>query len=292
MSRSFLFVPADSERKLAKAASAGADALIIDLEDSVASAARPAARQRAVEFLQTDRPAETWVRINPLHSADAGKDLQQIMPGAPFGIVLPKPTGAQAAIELGKMLDVLEKDNCLAQGSTRILPIATETPAAIFHLHEYAGATERLAGITWGAEDLSAAVGASSIRDADGRWLPPYELARTLCLFAASAAGVAAIDTVFTDFRKLDALAEYAAQSRRDGFAGMLAIHPDQVAVINEAFVPTAAELQRARQIVALFEESPGSGALSIDGEMIDRPHFEQARKILEHATRPKHTRQ
>ena len=288
MSRSFLFVPADSGRKLEKAGTCGADALILDLEDSIADSARPRARELAAEFLQQKREADIWVRINPLDSADALEDLKAVMPAAPDGIVLPKPRGAGDTNQLAKLLDVLEQESDLEQGATVILPVATERPAALFSMDEYAESTARLAGLTWGAEDLSTAVGASTNRDESGNWLPPYQLARSLCLFAAAAAGVPAIDTVYTDFRDTDGLAESAAAARRDGFEGMLAIHPDQVAIINRAFVPTSAETERAQRIVELFAANPDVGTLGMDGEMIDRPHWLQAKRILETASRLK----
>lgn len=286
MSRSFLFVPADSERKLEKATVAGADALILDLEDSVMPESRPAARKLAAEFLREDRGPETWVRINPLDSPDIVSDLEAVVPAAPFGVVLPKPAGTGDAQRLSAMLDRIEAQQGIESGNTRILPIVTERPAALFRLQGYARSTPRLAGLTWGAEDLSAALGAARSRDEDGRWLPPYELARSLCLIAASAAELPAIDTVYTDFKDLEGLASYAAQARCDGFAGMLAIHPAQVPVINEAFLPGDHELQRAQKIVDLFAANPGAGALGLDGEMIDRPHLIQARKILDMAGR------
>ena len=288
MSRSFLFVPADSERKLEKAGASGADALILDLEDSVAAAARPEARALVAEFLKKECDAEIWVRINPLDSADALEDLQAVMPAAPGGIVLPKPRSAGDANQLAKLLDVLEQGCNLEPGQTAILPIATERPAALFRMDDYADATPRLAGLTWGAEDLSHAVGASTNRDAEGNWLPPYQLARSLCLFAAAAAGVPAIDTVYTDYKDADGLATFAAAARRDGFEGMLAIHPGQVEVINNAFVPTSDETERARCIVELFAANPDAGTLGMDGEMIDRPHWLQAKRILETASRLK----
>ena len=284
MNRSYLFVPADSERKLGKAADVGADALILDLEDSVAAAARPAARDLARDYL--DGKENVWVRINPIDSADAERDLAGIMPAAPAGIVLPKPRGAQDVQELASKLDELEKQHGIEAGKTEILSICTERPEAIFSLAGYAGASPRLSAMSWGAEDLSAAVGASTSRATDGSWLPPYELARSLCLFAATAAEVAPIDTVYTDYRNAEGLANYAANARRDGFTGMLAIHPAQVDVINRAFVPTAAELEHAERIVALFDENPGAGALGLDGEMIDRPHLVQAQRILQLAKR------
>jgi citrate lyase subunit beta/citryl-CoA lyase len=288
VSRSFLFVPASSERKLAKAGNSDADALILDLEDSVAADARPAARQIASKYLRSGDLKELWVRINPLDTRDALLDLDAVMPGAPFGIVLPKPESAKDANQLAKLLDGLEQEHGLPPGQTKILPIATERPAAIFHMHDYAAATPRLAGLTWGAEDLSAAVGASRSRDANGHWLAPYELARSLCLFAAAAASVPAVDTVFTDYKDLEGLAQYAARARRDGFEGLLAIHPDQVAVINAAFEPSSDEVERAKRIVELFANNPQAGALGMDGEMIDRPHWIQAKRILETAARLK----
>jgi citrate lyase subunit beta/citryl-CoA lyase len=288
VSRSFLFVPADSERKLEKASACDADALIVDLEDSVTAAARPRARELAAAFLKEQRAAGIWVRINPLDSADALEDLQAVVPAAPVGIVLPKPRGASDAVKLAKLLDVLEQESDLDPGQTLILPLATERPAALFRLDEYADSTARLAGLTWGAEDLSAALGASTNRDQSGDWLPPYQLARSLCLFAAAAAGLPAIDTVYTDFRDAGGLARFAAAARRDGFEGMLAIHPDQVAIINKAFVPTSAETERAQRIVELFAANPGAGTLGMDGEMIDRPHWLQAKRILETASRLK----
>lgn len=282
--RSFLFVPADSERKLARAQDSDADALIIDLEDSVAADARARARELAKEFLRQGCDAEVWVRINPLDSEDALADLRAVVCAAPAGIVLPKPRSATDAIELGKLLVDLEQEYDVTPGGIGILPIATERPAALFRMHEYAAGVPRLAAISWGAEDLSAAIGASSCRDVDGRWLPPYELARSLCLFAAAASGLPAVDTVYTNYKDSGGLADFASLSRRDGFSGMLAIHPDQVSIINEAFRPSAAEIERAQRIVNLFAEHQGSGTLGMDGEMLDRPHLLQARRILKSA--------
>ena len=279
MIRSFLFVPGDSERKLEKAARSGADALIVDLEDSVTAESRPAARKIARDFIQ-DRTA-TWVRINPVDSGDALADLQAVMPAAPDGIVLPKPRSADDALRLATKLDELEDTCGIAAGRTRILPICTERPRALFSLESYVGATPRLAGLSWGAEDLSAAVGAKANRGASGLWLPPYEMARSMCLFAAAAAEVPAIDTVYTDFRDYQGLERYASSAARDGFSGMLAIHPAQIETINAAFSPSEAEIERARRIVELFEQNPGAGVLGLDGEMVDRPHFVQARRII-----------
>ncbi|MDX1508730.1 MAG: CoA ester lyase [Woeseiaceae bacterium] len=278
MIRSFLFVPADSERKMQKAFVSGADALIFDLEDSVAADARADARQLARENINEN----VWVRINPLDTEDADLDLDAVMPAGPAGIVLPKPENAGDAIDLAFRLDELERSHKLDAGRTRILPLCTERPAALFSLGGYAGATERLAGLSWGAEDLSTTLGATANRDDNGNWLPPYELARSLCLVAAAAADVPAIDTVFTDFRDSDGLRRYASNARRDGFSGMLAIHPAQIGVINDAFCPSAAEIERAQRIIELFENNPGAGTLGLDGEMIDRPHLLQARRVVE----------
>ena len=284
MNRSYLFVPADSERKLSRAADAGADAVILDLEDSVAAASRPTARDLARNYVEGKE--NVWVRINPIDSADAELDLGGVMPAVPAGIVLPKPRGAEDLLLLASKLDDLEKQHGIEAGTTEILSICTERPEALFTLGSYAGASSRLRALSWGAEDLSAAVGASANRADDGNWLPPYELARSLCLFAAAAAEVAAIDTVYTDYRNDEGLADYAENARRDGFTGMLAIHPAQVDIINRAFVPTTAELERAERIVALFDENPGAGALGLDGEMIDRPHLVQAQRVLRLAKR------
>ena len=287
MIRSFLFVPADSERKMQKAASVGADALILDLEDSVAADARPDARVMAREYLEGKD--NVWVRINPIDTDDAKADLAGVMPSAPAGIVLPKPRSAAAAIELDKILTEQESIHGIDVGKTQILPLCTEHPEALFTLNSYIGATPRLAGLSWGAEDLSAAVGASTNRDEAGNWLPTYEMARSFCLLAAAASEVAAFDTVFTDFKNDEGLRRYASNARRDGFSGMLAIHPAQVDSINAAFVPTAEELQHAARIVDLFEANPGAGTIGMDGKMIDRPHLVQAKRLLEMA-RHRHT--
>jgi len=284
MNRSYLFVPADSERKMSKASQSGADALILDLEDSVVPDARPDARRLSREF--ASGKADVWIRINPIGSADAMADLEAVMPSAPTGIMLPKARSAADARTLADALDTLERANEIEVGTTQILPLCSERPEALFTLDSYIDATPRLSGLTWGAEDLSAAVGATENRDEDGNWLAPYALARSLCLFAAAASEVAAIDTVYTDYRNSGGLAIYAANSRRDGFSGMLAIHPDQVDVINRAFVPTAAELERAQRIVELFDANPGAGTLGMGGEMVDRPHLVKAQRLLQLAIR------
>jgi citrate lyase subunit beta/citryl-CoA lyase len=257
-----------------KALGSGADALILDLEDAVAPVAKPDARRAVHDFLAAHAEANLWVRINPLDGDEAERDLEAVLSGRPNGIVLPKADGGASVAELARRLT--ERGNATAQ----ILAIATETPAAIFGLGSYGGA-RRLAGLTWGAEDLPAAIGASTSREDDGSFTAPYEIARALCLFGAAAAGVAPIETVYPAFRDLDGLAAYAARARRDGFTGMMAIHPAQVPVINAAFTPSEAEILHARAVVAAFEASPGAGALSLDGRMIDRPHLVQAQRIL-----------
>jgi citrate lyase subunit beta / citryl-CoA lyase len=277
--RSLLFVPGDRPDRMEKALQSGADALILDLEDSVAPAAKPEARRAVAQFLDANSTRRLWVRINPLDGPEADKDLAAILASHPDGIVLPKAEGGASVTELARRLT--ERGNV----SSQILAIATETPAAIFQLGSYGGA-KRLAGLTWGAEDLPAAVGAATSRESDGRFTPPYELARSLCLFGAAAAGVAPIETVYPAFRDLDGLAAYAARARRDGFTGMMAIHPDQVAVINAAFTPNEEEIAHARAVVAAFEANPDVGALSLDGKMIDRPHLIQAQRTLAAAGR------
>ena len=278
--RSLLFVPGDRPDRMEKALRAGADALILDLEDAVAPAVKPEARRHVAEFLNANSSAKLWVRINPLDSEESDKDLSAVLSSHPDGIVLPKAEGGASVTELTRRLT--ERGNATAQ----ILAIATETPAAMFQLGSYGG-TKRLVGLTWGAEDLPAAVGAATSREPDGRFAPPYELARSLCLFGAAAAGVAPIETVYPAFRDLDGLAAYASRGRRDGFTGMMAIHPDQVPVINAAFTPSESEVAHARAVIAAFDANPGAGALSLDGRMIDRPHLVQAQRTVAAAAGP-----
>ena len=267
--RSLLFVPGDRPERMAKAARCGADALILDLEDSVAPGAKPAARAAVAGFLRETRTLPLIVRVNPLESGLVDDDLAAVLPAGPDALMLPKAEGAASVAALA------------ARAGLPILPVATETPAAIFQLGSYASVAQHLAGLTWGAEDLPAAIGASTAREADGGYTAPYQLARSLTLFGAHAAGVAAIETVFPDFRDLDALAAYAARGRRDGFTGMMAIHPAQVPVINAAFTPSEAERAAAQAIVDLFAANPGAGALQLDGRMVDAPHLKQARRTL-----------
>jgi citrate lyase subunit beta/citryl-CoA lyase len=276
--RSLLFVPGDRPDRMEKALATGADALILDLEDAVAPAARPQARAAIADFLgRADRAVKLFVRVNPLDGSDTDADLDAIADARPDGIVFPKAEGEASVEELVRRMT--------ARGlAVPILPIASETPAAVFQLGSYGAVTERLAGITWGAEDLPAAIGAATSREADGRYTPPYELARSLTLFGAHAAQVPAIETVFPAFRDLDGLAAYAARAARDGFTGMMAIHPTQVAVINHAFTPSAEAIAHARAVVEAFAANPGAGALQLDGKMIDAPHLKQARRLLARA--------
>lgn len=276
--RSLLFVPGDRPERMDKALATAADALILDLEDSIAPSAKPLARQSVAAFLARPRTKPLFVRINPLDGPLAEDDLAAIRGTPPDGIMLPKAEGGAMVARLSARLDGH------FPVSTMILPIATETASALFQLGTYAGATPRLAGLTWGAEDLSAAIGAATAREADGAYAAPYQLARSLALFAAHAASVAAIETVFPDFRDTAGLSAYAARGARDGFTGMMAIHPSQVAPINAAFSPSAEALAHARRVVAAFADNPGAGALSLDGSMIDAPHLKQAQLLLARA--------
>jgi citrate lyase subunit beta/citryl-CoA lyase len=302
--RSLLFVPGDSEKKLARALDAGADALILDLEVAVASSRKAAARGLVTEFLAAhgaphgseqsredggvERPstrrktAALWVRINAPSSPLIGEDLAAVVAARPRGLVVPKVRAAELGTIIAA-LDELERRHGLDIGATWLLPIATETPASLFSMGEYSATSPRLAGLTWGAEDLSAALGAATAVDEDGNWLPVYQLARSLCLLAARAAGVAAIDTVHTRFRDADGLRRQARDARRDGFSGKLAIHPDQIEIIHEAFAPSALEIDGARRVVKAFEGA-SDGVVALDGRMLDEPHLQHARRVLARA--------
>lgn len=293
IARSFLFAPADSPAKMEKARGSGADAIILDIEDSVAIARKPEARLAAAEFLRTHKGAagpELWVRINPLSGPFADDDLAAIAPAAPFGVVLPKPNSPADANELSARLASHEHAAGLAVGSIAVLPIATETPRSVFTLGAYADAPrstlDRIAGLTWGAEDLSAAIGAVTARDEAGELTDPYRIARALCLIAAAAAETPAVETVFPDFRNLEGLERYVARGRRDGFQSMMAIHPSQVDVINRGFTPSESEIAFARKVVDLFAANPDAATLALDGKMLDLPHLMQARRTLERAKR------
>jgi citrate lyase subunit beta/citryl-CoA lyase len=279
--RSFLFVPADSERKLARGLDSGADALILDLEDSVAAANRPTARKLAREFLDAHGSDKVtrYVRINPLASGLALDDLAATVAGRPDGILLPKCVPEDVRT-LDHYLSAFEAAAGNPVGTTRIVAIATETAQAVFALGGYAGASPRLEAITWGAEDLSACIGGTN-RTRDGAYDGPYQLARSLCLLAASAAGVAALDTIYTDFRDPDGLKAEAVAAKRSGFTGKMAIHPAQLATINGVFTTSAEDRHWAERVIAAFAANPDSGTLALEGKMIDKPHLVLARRLL-----------
>ena len=285
--RSLLFIPGDSDKKLAKVADCGADAVILDLEDAVAPANKLAAREKVADFLREfDRTAEVapelWVRINPLDSGLAESDLAAIIPARPDGVVQPKPDGPEDIAKVSSLLDHMELAHGVPPGSIGIIPVATETAIAPFRLGEYAAAgLTRLRGITWGAEDLAAALGATGNRGPDGEWLFTYRLVRSLTLMAAHAAGVPAIETLHADFRDEAGLLASSRQARAEGFSGRLAIHPAQVGSINEGFTPSAEEVAFARRVVAAFEAEPNAGTVGIDGKMFDIPHLKSARRTL-----------
>ena len=276
--RSLLFVPGDRPERFAKAAASGADAIILDLEDSVSPANKEAARAAVADYLAGEREVITLVRVNPLDGHMTAADVAAIAAARPDAIMLPKAEGAPAIAQLDT---ILRSESAAVASLPPILPIATETPAAIFTLGSYREVGARLIGLTWGAEDLPAAIGAATSREADGDYTDPYRVARALTLFAAHGAGVAAIDTVFPAISDADGLAAYAARARRDGFTGMMAIHPAQVAPINAAFTPSAEEVARAQAIVDAFAANPGAGVLQLGGKMVDAPHLKQARHIL-----------
>jgi citrate lyase subunit beta/citryl-CoA lyase len=271
--RSLLFVPGDRPERFDKALACGVDALILDLEDSVSARNKPLDRDAVHDFVARRATDATLViRINPLTTSACEDDLVALGNINPFAIMLPKSEGAASVRQLAGRLS----------SAVPILPIATETPAAIFEIGSYRDVASHLFGLTWGAEDLPATIGAATAREADGRYTAPYELARSLVLFGAHAAAVPAIETVYPDFRDLDGLAAYAARARRDGFSGMMAIHPSQVEPINHAFTPDAAEIAWAEKVVAAFAISPDTGVIQIDGRMLDLPHLKLAKRILE----------
>ncbi len=286
--RSLLFVPADGGSKLDKALASGADAVIVDLEDSIAPERKSAARESAADFLKSIAPAANRprliVRVNGLQTGLIDADLDAIVPARPDAIMLPKADGGASVIHADAKLAVREAIAGLAPGGIKIVAIATETAAAMFLAGSYRGASTRLSGLTWGAEDLSAELGAEANRDADGRFLDPYRLARTLCLVGATAAEVPAFDTVTVDFRNATALRREAEEAKRDGFRGKMAIHPAQVPILNEVFTPSADALARARAIIAAFDANPGKGTVAVEGVMHDRPHLARARQVLAQA--------
>ncbi|HEV2957962.1 MAG TPA: CoA ester lyase [Xanthobacteraceae bacterium] len=286
--RSLLFIPGDSPRKLAKGLESGADALILDLEDSVAAGRKAEARATSLAFLKDAGSAEKrprlLVRVNGLDTGLTDADLDAVVAGRPDAILLPKAEGGPSVMHLDAKLAAREALAGLPDGAVGILAIATETAAALFAAGTYAGASPRLSALTWGAEDLSADIGAETNRDEDGGFTGPFRLARSLCVAAAAAAKVAALDTVFVDFRNADGLRREAEEARRDGFVGKLAIHPGQVATINEVFTPSPAQIAKAEAVLAAFAAAPGVGVVGIDGVMYDRPHLERAKRLLARA--------
>jgi citrate lyase subunit beta/citryl-CoA lyase len=288
VTRSLLFVPGDSPRKLDRALGSGADALIVDLEDSVAQDGKAAARETTAAFLAVAGRASggprLMVRINALATGLAEADLDAVMPHAPAAIVLPKTEGGADVAALGAAMAERERAAGLAVGGMRVIAIATETARGVFGLGTLAEAGPRLAGVAWGGEDLSADIGAEANRSVSGAYTEPYRLARALTLLAAAAAEADAIDAVHTAYRDIDALAAECAEARRDGFAAKMAIHPAQVPVINAAFTPSPAALDWAHAVTEAFAASPGAGVVGVGGEMIDRPHLRRAERLLRRA--------
>jgi citrate lyase subunit beta / citryl-CoA lyase len=289
MYRSMLFVPGDSEKKIAKSQEVSPDAIILDLEDAVAPSNKPKAREMVREYLRSTigkRKAALWVRVNPITTAESLQDLAAVMEGRPDGIFQPKTRSARDVLELAHYLDALEVHHGIERGRTRIIPVATEVPDAVFALGDFAIAGPRLGAMTWGAEDLSSAIGAITNKDDSGEWSQPYQLVRSLCLFAASAAGVPSLDTLYADFKNEQGLIAASRRARRDGFSGKIAIHPAQCDPINAAFTPSADEIAHAQRIIDLFAANPGVGTLSLDGMMLDMPHLVQARKVIAMSSR------
>jgi citrate lyase subunit beta/citryl-CoA lyase len=281
--RSLLFVPGDSERKFAKAAGIGADVLILDLEDSVAPPQKDVARAHVAGLLD-DTSARDWaffVRVNALDTGLTLEDMAAVVKPGLDGLLIPKADGAADIVRIGHYLDALEAKARMEIGSVKITVVSTETPTAMFNLGSYAPAHSRLVGLTWGAEDLGAAIGATGNKEADGAWTFPFKVARAQCLFAAAAAGVAPLDTLYADFRDPEGLERSCREARRDGFIGRIAIHPDQIETINRCFSPSEAEIAEAQKIVDAFAAHPGSGTLGIDGKMYDIPHLKAAQKTL-----------
>ena len=281
--RSLLFVPGDSERKFAKAKTVGADALIFDLEDSVAPPQKAAARQMAAAWLD-DAASREWaafVRVNALDTGLTLDDLAAVVKPGLDALLIPKANGADDVSRFGYYLDALETKAGIPLGTVKIAVVATETAKAMFALGAYAPPHPRLVALTWGAEDLAAAVGATDNKELDGAWTFPFQIARAQCLFGATAAEVLPLDTLYADFRDAEGLERECRRSRRDGFLGRIAIHPDQVATINRCYAPTEAEIAHARRIVVAFADNPSAGTLGIDGKMVDIPHLKAAQKTL-----------
>jgi citrate lyase subunit beta/citryl-CoA lyase len=281
--RSLLFVPGDSDRKFAKGREAGADVLILDLEDAVAPAMKDAARDLVASWLGAadEIAAKLFVRVNPLDTGLTQADLAAVVRSGLAGVLVPKANGAQDIATIAALIDPLEAAAGMVPGSVRIMVVATETPLAMFNLGSYTPPHPRLIGLTWGAEDLAAAIGATVNKEADGSWTEPYRIARALCLFASASAGVTPVDTLYADFRDTAGLEADCRRARRDGFLGRIAIHPDQVETINRCFSPSSEDVAEARKIVAAFSAQPELGTIGIDGKMYDIPHLKAAQKTL-----------
>ncbi|NDA47175.1 MAG: CoA ester lyase [Alphaproteobacteria bacterium] len=283
--RSYLFTPADQTRKLAKASQSGADGIILDFEDSIAPEKKAQARNEAAAFLQAERikpkRPRLYVRINPLTTELAQADLDAIMPAQPDAIVLPKCQSAQDVQHLSVKLGVLEARYGLTNGATHIMPLACETAASLFHLSSLIGSSPRLVALAWGAEDLALDLGAQNMRQSEESLTNPLQMARTLTLYAARAAGLAPIDAVYTDLKNVEGLRDSCMRAADDGFEGKLAIHPDQIAIIHEAFTPSQEALARAQAIIHAFAQNPEQGAITFEGSMLDRVHLIRAQKLL-----------
>ena len=286
--RSLLFIPGDDEKKLAKGVGCGADALILDLEDAVSSARKPAARAITAQYVAATRALKTrpliYVRVNALDTPYWEDDLAGIMGSHPDGVLLPKARSGGDVHTLSIALNHAEERAGVDRGTTRIMAITTEVPVSLLQMHTYVGSSSRLEGLSWGAEDLSGVLGAKANREADGTWTSPYRLARNLCLFTAAAANAQPIDTVFVDLRDTAQLRVEAQLAARDGFTGKMAIHPAQVPIINELFTPTPEEIGLAQEVVQLFAQNPGAGVLAHRGQMVDRAHVVRAERILARA--------
>jgi citrate lyase subunit beta / citryl-CoA lyase len=281
--RSMLFVPGDSDRKFAKASGIGADALILDLEDSVAPSMKIEARAKVAALLD-DRSPRDWlffVRVNPFDTGMTFDDMAAVVKPGLDGLLIPKADGAPDIVRIGEELDRLEAAAGMAIGTIKIAVVATETATAMFNLASYTPAHPRLVALTWGAEDLAAALGATANKEENGDWTSPYMLARNMCLFAAASAQVAPLDTLFVDFRDAEGLERDCKRARRDGFTGRIAIHPDQIPIINACFSPSAEQISEARMIVDAFAAQPDAGTLGINGKMVDIPHLKAAQKTL-----------
>ena len=283
--RSLLFVPADGGSKLEKAMASGADAVIIDLEDSITPERKANARAACLEFLKATAPKagrpKLLVRINGLDTGMTDADLDAIVAGRPDAVVFPKAEGGATVVHLDAKLTAREAIAGLPEGSIKVLAQAVESAAGLFAAGTYRDASQRLIGMTWGPEDISAELGAEANRDEHGLLTEPYRLARNICLYGAAAARLPAIETVYVDFRNTEGLRRDTTEARRDGFVGRLAIHPSQVAVINEVFTPTAEQIEKAKAVIAAFAAKPGAGAVGVDGKMLDRPHLVRAQNLL-----------